>query len=202
MESAETTVAVTIANGLAAQARLPMKHRLHGAVLGKDRVLRGAVPVHFTVKIVAVQPLCSRREEVICVPGPGHIRQGNQSNDLFRDGVARHRIRCWPTDGRLIGKSCPTGAVRVARMRVEDRRPGASEISGPKSCSGESLQISAVVALERPVVTSEEEQFVLHDRAAKCASEIVQDALALPRTYRGCFEELPGPQGLVLMILK
>src|SRR6266571_5244420 len=98
MESAEAAVAVTIANGFA-QAGLTMEHRLHGAVLRKNSVLRSPVPVHFSVKVVAVQTLRSRREKVVRLRGNAihsDVCWRKQSDDLCCDGID------W--DGGLVGK--------------------------------------------------------------------------------------------------
>ena len=58
MKVTESAVTGTIANGIA-QARHTVKHRLHGAVLGKKAVLGGAVPVNLRVEIVTIQTLRS-----------------------------------------------------------------------------------------------------------------------------------------------
>src|SRR6266404_637362 len=85
-----------------------MKDRLHGAVLGKDAVPGGAVPVHLAVKVVAIQFLSSRLEIVGVVAGPS--RRRNQSQYFRRDGIYR--------DGGLVGKGRASGAVRVSCVRV------------------------------------------------------------------------------------
>src|SRR6266852_6274349 len=69
MKVTKPAVAGAVSNGLA-QAGFTVKHRLHGAVLGKGAVPGGAVPVHLAVKVVAIQFLCSRLEIVGVVAGP------------------------------------------------------------------------------------------------------------------------------------
>src|SRR5207253_4256700 len=81
----------------------------------------------------------------------------------------------------------------------------AGEVSRAKSGSRKGLETSsrcAVVALEGPVVTAEEEQLVLLNRAAQSPAQIIENALALARAYCCSLEELPCPQGLILMVLK
>src|SRR6516225_679774 len=164
MEVAEAAVAVTVANGLP-QAGLPGKHRLHGAVLGKDRVPGSPVPVHLAVIIVAVQTLCGRRKIVVRLRGNAIHR------DVCRRKQSDYLRRYWINrDGRLVGKSCPAGAVRVPRVRVIDCCPGTGEISGTKSRRRESLQISTVIAFKSSVVTSKEEHLVLDDWATERAT--------------------------------
>src|SRR6266702_3606938 len=96
--ASKAAVAATIANGFA-QAGLTMEHRLHGAVLRKNSVLRSPVPVHFSVKVVAVQTLRSRREKVVRLRGNAihsDVCWRKQSDDLRCDGID------W--DGGLVGK--------------------------------------------------------------------------------------------------
>src|SRR6267378_6075270 len=107
VEVTESAVTGTVSNGLA-QAGLTVKHRLHGAVLGKDAVPGGAVPVHLAVKVVAIQFLSSRLEIVGVVAGTS--RRRNQSQYFRRDGIYR--------DGGLVGKGRASGAVRVSCVRV------------------------------------------------------------------------------------
>src|SRR5882762_9881201 len=112
MEVTKAAVTSTVSNGLA-QTGLTVKHRLHGAVLGKDAVPRGAVPIHLAVKVVAVQFLGSRLEIVSRVARPS--RRRNQSQNFRRDGINR--------DGGLVGKGRASGAVGVSRVRVINDRP-------------------------------------------------------------------------------
>ena len=89
MEVAEPAIACTVSNGLA-QARLTVKQGLHGAVLGKDAVPGSAVPVDLSVKIVAIQLLCSRFDIIESVARPA-IRSWNQCENLCGDGVNRRK---------------------------------------------------------------------------------------------------------------
>src|SRR5437899_7741187 len=161
MEVAKSAVACTVSNGLA-QAGITVKHRLHSAVLGKDAVPGGAVPVHLAVKVVAVQFLCSRLEIVSSVAGPS--RRRNQSQYFRRDGIKR--------DGGLGGKGRASGAVRVSCVRVVNDRPCAGKVSGSKGRSRHGLETSrSLVAFIGPVVASEADHLVLHDRATESAAE-------------------------------
>src|SRR2546427_516390 len=90
MEVAKSAVTGTVSNGLA-QAGLTVKHGLHGAVLGKDAVPGGPVPIHLGVKVVAIQFLCSRLGIVVGVGCSGSQRR-NKSYDLPRDGVNRRKF--------------------------------------------------------------------------------------------------------------
>src|SRR5882762_1016688 len=89
MEVTKSSVTDTVSNGLA-QARLTVKHRLHGAVLGKDAVPGRPVPIHFGIKVVAVQFLCSRLGIVVGV-GCSGSQSRNKRQDLRRDGVNRRK---------------------------------------------------------------------------------------------------------------
>src|SRR6266404_404430 len=89
MEVTKSAVAGTISNGLA-QAGLTVKHRLHGAVLGKDAVPGGPVPIHLGVKVVAIQFLCSRLGIVVGV-GCSGSQSRNKSQDFLGDRVDASR---------------------------------------------------------------------------------------------------------------
>src|SRR2546428_4404655 len=115
MEVAKSAVTGTVSNGLA-QAGLTVKHGLHGAVLGKDTVPGGPVPIHLGIKVVAIQFLCSRLGIVVGV-GRSRTQRRNKSQNLRRDGIYR--------DGGLIGKGCASGAVRVSCVWVIDNSPRA-----------------------------------------------------------------------------
>src|SRR6267378_3575720 len=189
MEVAKSAVACTVSNGLA-QAGITVKHRLHSAVLGKDAVLGGAVPVHLAVKVVAVQFLCSRLEIVSSVAEAS--RRRNQSQYFRRNGIYR--------DGGLVGKGRAAGAVRVSCVRVINDRPCAGKVSGAKGRSRHGYKPgAAVVAFIGPVVASEEEQLVLLNGATESPAKIIE--LTLP--FGGAsLKELPCPQSLVLKVLK
>src|SRR5438309_7099776 len=188
MEVTESAVAGTVSNGLA-QAGLTVKDRLHGAVLGKDAVPGGAVPVHLAVKVVAIQFLSSRLEIVGVVAGPS--RRRNQSQYFRRDGIYR--------DGGLVGKGRASGAVRVSCVRVINDRPCAGKVSGAKRRSRHGYKAgAAVVAFIGPVVASEEEQLVLLDGATESAAKIIELTVPLGASLK----ELPCPQSLVLKVLK
>src|SRR6266478_178709 len=188
MKVTKPAVTRTVSNGLA-QAGLTVKHRLHGAVLGKDAVPGGAVPVHLPVKVVAIQLLCSRLEIVSSVARPS--RQRNQSQDLLRDWIYR--------DGGLVRKGRASGAVSVSCVRVINDRPCAGKVSGAKRRSRHGYKAgAAVVAFIGPVVASEEEQLVLLDGATESAAKIIELTVPLGASLK----ELPCPQSLVLKVLK
>src|SRR5882724_9596623 len=190
MKVTKPAVAGTVSNGLA-QAGLTVKHRLHGAVLGKDAVPGGAVPVHLPVKVVAIQLLCSRLEIVSSVARPS--RQRNQSQDLLRDGINR--------DGGLVrkGRASGAGAVRVSCVWVIDSSPRAGKVSGAKGRSRHRYKAgAAVVAFIGPVVASEEKQLVLLNGATESAAKIIELTVPLGASLK----ELPCPQSLVLKVLK
>src|SRR6266850_6545378 len=84
MEVAKPSVTGAVSNGLT-EAGLAVKHRLHGAVLGKDTVPRRPVPIHLGVKVVAIQFLGSRLGIVVGVAA--RCRGGNQSYDFLGDRV-------------------------------------------------------------------------------------------------------------------
>src|SRR6266446_877547 len=191
MKVTKPAVAGTVSNGLA-QAGLTVKHRLHGAVLGKDAVPGGTVPVHLAVKVVAVQFLCSRLEIVSSVARPS--RQRNQSQDLLRDGINR--------DGGLVrkGRASGAGAVRVSCVGVIDNSPRAGKVSGAKGRSRHRYKAgAAVVAFIGPVVASEEKQLVLLNGATESAAKIIELTLHLGGAS---LKELTCPQSLVLKVLK
>ena len=75
MEVTKSPVTGTVSNGVA-QAGHAVKHRLHGAVLGKDAVPGGPVPIHLGVKVIAIQFLCSRLGIVVGIAA--RYRGGNQ----------------------------------------------------------------------------------------------------------------------------
>src|SRR5438105_3743191 len=150
VEIAETAVARTVTDGFA-QARLTVEHGLHGAVLGEYIVLGGTVQVHFAVKVVAVQSLRSRMEIVVSVAGQRW--RGKEGNDFRGD--------CIYGDRGLIGKRLSPGTVGIACRGIVDSGSGADKVPGAHSCSGHSDQTrAAIIALEGPVPTSEEEQLV------------------------------------------
>src|SRR2546426_266229 len=68
MEVTKSAVTGAVSNG-SAQAWLAVKHRLHGAVFGKEAVLGRSVPIHLGVKVVAIQFLCSRLGIVVGADG-------------------------------------------------------------------------------------------------------------------------------------
>src|SRR6266566_200340 len=153
MEVTESTVTGAVSNRLA-KTRLTVKHRLHGAVLGKDAVPGRPVPIHLAVKVVAIQTLRSRFEIVSRVARPS--RRRNQSQ-YFRGDRAN-----W--NGGLVRKRRPSGSVRVSGGRVIDNCPGASEVSGSKGRSRHGLETSrslAVIAFEGSVVAAKEEELIL-----------------------------------------
>src|SRR5229473_7247345 len=192
MKVTKPAVAGAVSNGLA-QAGFTVKHRLHGAVLGKGAVPGGAVPVHLAVKVVAIQFLCSRLEIVGVVAGPS--RRRNQSQYFRRDGIYR--------DGGLVRKGRASGAVRVSCVRVINDRPCAGKVSGAKRRSRHGYKAgAAVVAFIGPVVASEEEQLVLLNGATESAAEVIEDALALLWAYARSLKELSCPEGLILMVLE
>src|SRR6267378_1858711 len=149
MEVTKSAVAGTVSNGVT-EAGLPVKHRLHGAVLGKDAVPGGAVPIHLGVKVVAIQFLGSRLGIVEGVADPRYVRRRNQSQDL-----RSYRVN---GDGGLVGKGRASGAVWVPRVRVIDNSPCASKVSGAKGrgrhCNKSGI---AIVAFIGPVIASKEE---------------------------------------------
>src|SRR5207253_1054454 len=120
VEVSQAAVTGTVSNGLA-QARLTVKHRLHGAVLGKDAVAGCPAPIHLGVKVVAIQFLSSRLGIVVGV-GCSGSQSRNKSQDLRRDRIYR--------DGGLVGKGCASGAVRVSCVWVIDNSPRAGKVSG------------------------------------------------------------------------
>src|SRR6266568_7017127 len=166
-----------------------MKDRLHGAVLGKDAVPGGAVPVHLAVKVVAIQFLSSRLEIVGVVAGPS--RRRNQSQYFRRDGINRDCV--------LVVKGCASVAVRISCVRVINDRPCAGKVSGAKGRSRHGYEASAaVVAFIGPVVASEEEQLVLLNGPTESAAKIIELTLPLGASLK----ELLCPQSLVLKVLK
>src|SRR5712664_1539654 len=194
MEVTESTVTGAVSNRLS-KTRLTMKHRLHGAILGKDAVPRGTVPIHLAVKVVAIQTLRSRFEIVSRVARPGRWR--NQSQ-YFRSDRAN-----W--NGGLVRKRRPSGSVRVSGRRVIDSRPGASEVSGSKGRSRHGLETSrslAVITFKGPVIASEGEQIVPLNGASTRAAEVIQDALTLSLASCRGLKELSCSERLVLMLFK
>src|SRR6267378_3663155 len=188
MEVTKSAVAGTVSNGVA-QAGLTVKHRLHGAVLCKDAVPGGAVPIHLGVKVVAIQFLCSRLGIVVRVAGPS--RRRNQSQDL-----RRYRVN---GDLGLVGKGRASGAVRVPGVWVIDNSPSAGKVSGAKSrgrhCDKSGI---AIVAFIGAVIASKEEQLVLLDGATESAAKIIELTVSLGASLK----KLLCPQSLVLKVLK
>src|SRR6266576_380502 len=189
MEVTKSAVAGTVSNGLA-QAGLTVKHRLHGAVLGKDAVPGRPVPIHLGVKVVAIQFLRSRLGIVVGV-GCSGSQSRNKSQDLGRDGIYG--------DGGLVGKGCASGAVRVSCVWVIDNSPGAGKVSGANSGSRQRDKPGiAIVTFVGAVVASEEEQLVLLDGATESAAKIIK----LTVSFWASLKELLCPQSLVLKVLK
>src|SRR6266513_4790265 len=189
MEVTKSAVAGTVSNGLA-QAGLTVKHRLHGAVLGKDAVPGRPVPIYLGVKVVAIQFLCSRLGIVVGV-GCSGSQSRNKSQDLGRDGIYG--------DGGLVGKGCASGAVRVSCVWVIDNSPGAGKVSGANSGSRQRDKPGiAIVTFVGAVVASEEEQLVLLDGATESAAKIIK----LTVSFWASLKELLCPQSLVLKVLK
>src|SRR6266567_4147061 len=194
MEVTQSPIAGAVSNGLA-EAGLPVKHGLHGAVFGKDAVFGSSVPIDLAVKVVASQALRGRFEIVSCVASPS--RRRNQSQDFRRNGADRY--------GCLIGKGGSSSSVRVSGGRVIDNCPRTGEVSGSKGGSRHGLEAArslAIIAFEGSVVAAKEEELVLLNGPTEGAAEVIQDALAISRAVGWGPKELPCSEGLVLMVFK
>src|SRR6266581_7066471 len=194
MEVTQSPIAGAVSNGLA-EAGLPVKHGLHGAVFGKDAVFGSSVPIDLAVKVVASQALRGRFEIVSCVASPS--RRRNQSQDFRRNGADRY--------GCLIGKGGSSSSVRVSGGRVIDNCPRTGEVSGSKGGSRHGLEAARslpVIALEGSVIAPEEEQLFLFDRTTERAAEVIQDALALSRAVGRGLKKLSRSQRLIFVVFK
>lgn len=123
-------------------------------------MLRGAVPVDLPVKVVAVEDLRRRVEEVI--GHSGQIRERNQRLNLLRD-----RVNLVGRDD-VVGELRTAHAVNCAGSRVEDRSVGVgAEIAGALIGRRNREGILLGDALEGAFVAAEEEELLFLDRPAQ-----------------------------------
>jgi len=185
-----------------------VKHRLHGAVLGKDAVPGRPVPIYLDVKVIAIQFLCSRLGIVVGVGCSGSrdgIRarifaaMGSIAGSLlpayclrpvpFGAPVAGEKIiptrSCWAA---LLVSVTKTGALLLLAHVVANDVPSvqtlvaeyATEISGANGGSRQCDQPGiAIVAFVGAVVASKEEQLVLLDGATESAAKIIELTVSL-----------------------